>query len=143
MTATYRPADLPEPHPPADGHRPLRAADADREAVVHVLREATARGMLTLDECDERMRTAYGARFRDDLAPLTADLPAAPAPAPSGWAGLATLALLQARASLAAIPHAGVLRSRPGRAAVLVLLVGLPLLGVLEVDELLGLELLD
>ncbi|TFV53672.1 DUF1707 domain-containing protein [Geodermatophilus sp. DF01-2] len=123
----------------------MRASDADRDAVVDVLREATVHGMLTLDECDERMAAAYGARFQHDLPPLTADLPPVPAAAPAapGWRALSGLALLQARTSLAVMPGSAVLRSRPGLAAVLALLATLPLLGVLEVGELLGVELLD
>ncbi|WP_219417428.1 DUF1707 SHOCT-like domain-containing protein [Pseudonocardia nigra] len=62
---------------------PLRVSDADREAVADRLRQAAADGRLTLDESDERQQLAYAARTRDDLVPLTADLPA-PEPARSG-----------------------------------------------------------
>ena len=66
---------------------PIRASDEDRNRTIDVLREATARGYLTLDEFSERLDSAFGARYVHDLAPLTADLPAAtspraPAPAP-------------------------------------------------------------
>lgn len=54
----------------------LRVSDAEREQVAARLREAIADGRLTLAEADERQATAYAARTRADLAPLTADLPA-------------------------------------------------------------------
>jgi len=40
-------------------------------------------GRLTLDEGEERLAAAYRAVYRDDLAPLTADLPANGRPAPA------------------------------------------------------------
>ena len=40
------------------------------------LREHHASGRLTLDELAERTEAAYGARTRDELVPLTRDLPA-------------------------------------------------------------------
>ncbi|MGZ4509611.1 MAG: DUF1707 SHOCT-like domain-containing protein [Blastococcus sp.] len=81
---------------------PLRASDAERHAVVAVLHDAVARGLLTLAEGDERMGAAYSARFVRDLPPLTADLPPAPPPAPvaPGWRALMTLAWLQLRMAL-------------------------------------------
>jgi hypothetical protein len=64
----------------------LRASDADRERTAEALRRHTADGRLTTDELEERLGAAYGARSTDDLARLTADLPAlaeAPPTAPS------------------------------------------------------------
>ena len=71
-------------------HTPrLRASDDDRSRVVASLQEALGRGQLTLGEFDERAKLAYGARFRDELEALLADLtpdspapPARPVPAP-------------------------------------------------------------
>jgi Domain of unknown function (DUF1707)/2TM domain len=54
-----------------------RASDAEREAVADRLRGAAAEGRLDADELEERLGRAYGARTIGDLAPLTADLPAA------------------------------------------------------------------
>jgi hypothetical protein len=54
-----------------------RASDAEREAVADRLRGAAAEGRLDAEELDERLERAYGARTIGDLAPLTADLPAA------------------------------------------------------------------
>jgi Domain of unknown function (DUF1707) len=53
----------------------MRASDEDRERVVARLNEAVGLGLLTLPEAEERIATAYAARYLDDLTPLTADLP--------------------------------------------------------------------
>jgi hypothetical protein len=87
---------------PQDPPPPARASDAEREAVVTVLHDAVARGLLTLGEGDERVAAAYATRFRDDLPRLTADLPPGPPPAPAapGWRALLLLAWLQLRDEL-------------------------------------------
>jgi hypothetical protein len=56
----------------------LRVSDAERETVAARLRDAATEGRLTLAEADERQAPAYAARTRDDLHPLTADLPPLP-----------------------------------------------------------------
>lgn len=56
----------------------IRASDKDREQVVTRLRAAVGEGLLTLTEADERMTTAYAARYRHELDQLTSDLPAEP-----------------------------------------------------------------
>ncbi len=77
-----------EPFPPQHEPQPrMRASDADREAVVQTLLDAIARGLLTLQEGDERVAAAYAARFLDELPGLTADLPPAPADAPAAPPG--------------------------------------------------------
>ncbi len=53
----------------------VRASNAEREEVATILRSAAAEGMLTLEEVDERLASAYAATYRSDLAPLTWDLP--------------------------------------------------------------------
>jgi Domain of unknown function (DUF1707) len=99
----------------------LRASDADREAVVLTLLDGIARGLLTMDEGDERVAAAYAARFLDDLPRLTADLPPAPASAPvaPGWRALALLAWLQVRTAVAGLWRGirRAVRSRPPRLA--------------------------
>jgi hypothetical protein len=60
---------------------PVRASDADRERVVARLTAAVGDGTLTLAEVEERQGAAYAARFRHELGPLTADLPAPTPPA--------------------------------------------------------------
>jgi len=56
----------------------LRASDADRDRVIELLRAAVADGRLDQAEFDERVEAALTARTIDALAPLTADLIAAP-----------------------------------------------------------------
>ncbi|HEX8627333.1 MAG TPA: DUF1707 domain-containing protein [Catenuloplanes sp.] len=57
------------------GGRRLRASDAEREQVAAILRAAMTEGRLTLEEGEERLGHLYAARFRDELGPVTADLP--------------------------------------------------------------------
>jgi hypothetical protein len=57
---------------------PIRASDADREAVVATLRDAYTVGRLTLDEFDERISAAYASKTWGDLRQLTIDLPSQP-----------------------------------------------------------------
>jgi Domain of unknown function (DUF1707) len=122
-----------EPSPPAQdgaGVQPgprIRASDADRTATVDVLQDAVARGLLTHDEGGERMATALAARFRDELPPLTADLPPLPAPAAAaaGWRQLGSTLVAQVRHDVQAAVAAGP-RSRRFllTALVAILLVG-------------------
>ena len=58
----------------------MRAASADRERAVDVLKAGFAEGRLTQDEYNERMNQAYAARTYAELSALTADLPAGPVP---------------------------------------------------------------
>jgi len=115
-------ASAADPCPPLQEPPPrMRASDVDREEVVQTLLDGIARGLLTLDEGDERVAAAYAARFLDELPPLTADLPPAPpsAPVAPGWRALALLAWLQVRTAVAGLWR-GVrraVRSRPPRLA--------------------------
>jgi len=54
----------------------MRAASADRERAVDVLKAGFAEGRLTQDEYNERIGRAYAARTYGELTALTADLPA-------------------------------------------------------------------
>ena len=56
----------------------LRASDKDRNRVIELLRAAVADGRLDPAEFDQRLDAALAARTIDALAPLTADLIAAP-----------------------------------------------------------------
>jgi hypothetical protein len=58
----------------------MRAASADRERAVDVLKAGFAEGRLTQDEYNERMSQAYAARTYAELSALTADLPAGAVP---------------------------------------------------------------
>jgi hypothetical protein len=68
------------------GSPALRASDADRDRVIELLRAAVADGRLDSAEFDQRLDAALAARTIDALAPLAADLVAAP-----GSAGALTL----------------------------------------------------
>ena len=57
------------------GPRRVRASDAEREELAELLRSAMTEGRLTLEEGEERLAKAYAAQYRDELGPLTADLP--------------------------------------------------------------------
>ena len=61
--------------------RHLRVGHAERDAVAEQLRVAAGEGMLDIDELEERLEQAHGARTRADLQRLTADLPVAGPPA--------------------------------------------------------------
>jgi class 3 adenylate cyclase len=58
----------------------LRVTDAERDAVIELLKERTADGALTLDEFAERVDGALAARTRGDLDVVKVDLPPAPKP---------------------------------------------------------------
>src|SRR4051795_13009207 len=55
-------------------HR-IRTSDSEREQVATILRAAMTEGRLNLAEGEERLAACYAATYRDDLLPLTADLP--------------------------------------------------------------------
>jgi hypothetical protein len=90
---------------------PMKASDADRDAVVAALSEHFQAGRLTSEELDERTGRALAARTLDELDGLTADLPsprpAGPDPAarPGGlrYAGLAPVAVALAGLVVAAV----------------------------------------
>jgi hypothetical protein len=69
------------------GH--LRAAQADREQTITVLKAAYAQGRLTKDELEARASQAFASRTYAELATLTADLPAESPAAGSAAAGSA------------------------------------------------------
>lgn len=64
------------------GPKRLRTSDTEREQIAEMLRAAMTEGRLTLEEGEERLAAAYAAKFRDELGPLTADLPDAGRRAP-------------------------------------------------------------
>lgn len=59
---------------PRGPHR-VRTSDAERERYAQILRAAMSEGRLTLEEGEERLAQVYAAKYRDELDPLTADLP--------------------------------------------------------------------
>jgi Domain of unknown function (DUF1707) len=52
-----------------------RASDTEREQVATILRAAMTEGRLDLATGEERLAAAYAATYRDELGPLTTDLP--------------------------------------------------------------------
>jgi len=92
----YGPAGAPRPAgygppsygpPPPYGHpgyfQPgMRAAAADRERTLDVLKAAYGEGRLTKEEFDARSARAMAARTYGELTALVADLPAGPVGAP-------------------------------------------------------------
>ena len=53
----------------------VRASDADREETVRQLERGLRDGRLTVDEFDDRVRSAYAALTLGELDELTLDLP--------------------------------------------------------------------
>jgi len=77
----------PESDLRSPGHGQLRAAHADRERAIDVLKAAFAEGRLDKDEYAGRVGQVYTSRSYAELAELTADLPAVPLGtlAPESW----------------------------------------------------------
>jgi Domain of unknown function (DUF1707)/Domain of unknown function (DUF4190) len=61
------------------GKRDVRASDADRETTVERLRVAGMEGRLDNDELEERIESAYAARWCGELEALTLDITSPPA----------------------------------------------------------------
>lgn len=91
-------APAPEPAPapvsasaPAPAPGGLRASDADRDRIAHILGDAVAEGRLTAEEHSERLDVLYAVKTVGELDVLVRDLPApggAAAPAsPLGSSG--------------------------------------------------------
>jgi hypothetical protein len=51
------------------------ASDAERHEVASIVQTAGGEGRLTLTETEERLTSVYAARYRQELAELTDDLP--------------------------------------------------------------------
>jgi hypothetical protein len=62
--------------PGAGDRSRLRAAHADREQVIDVVKAAFVQGRLAKDEFDQRIARVFASRTYADLAVLTADIPA-------------------------------------------------------------------
>lgn len=82
MSESVLGATLPADSPAAEG---IRCSDAEREQVRAVLYTAAGEGRLTMDEVEERLARIEAARFRHELADVTADLPGPERNEPSGW----------------------------------------------------------
>ncbi len=77
----------PMPYPRFAGAPANRAANADRERAIDVLKAGFAEGRLTKGEYDERVSRVYAARTYGELEPLVADLPAGPFGGPVQYPG--------------------------------------------------------
>jgi hypothetical protein len=73
---------LPEPPAPTLPQSAMRAAQADRERTVDVLKAAFAEGRLSTEEYHERTALAQSAQTYGQLAALVQDLPVGPMPTP-------------------------------------------------------------
>lgn len=60
----------------------IRASDAERDAIVEMLRTHAADGRLTMTEFEDRVTEALAARTRGELDPVLRDLPPLQEPAP-------------------------------------------------------------
>jgi hypothetical protein len=81
------------------GH--LRAAQADREQAITVLKAAYAQGRLTKDELEVRVGQALASRTYAELAALTADIPAySPTTGPSSSMPARTMAKAARRSGI-------------------------------------------
>jgi hypothetical protein len=89
----------------------MRAAQADREQAVTVLKAAYAQGRLTKDELEARVGQAFESRTYAELAALTADIPADSTIA----AGSAAAGSAAAGSAAAGSAAAGPPRSTPAR----------------------------
>jgi hypothetical protein len=85
----------------------LRAAQADREQAITVLKAAYAQGRLTKDELEVRAGQAFAARTYAELAALTADIPAE-SPAAPGSAAAGSPPSTPARTMVKAACRSGV-----------------------------------
>jgi Domain of unknown function (DUF1707) len=100
----------------AEGAGRVRTSDVEREQVAAILRAAVSEGRLSLEEGDERLARVYAAKYRDELEPLTTDLP------DGGWDGLS-----RTPEALAGVRH-GLFRHGALVAVAAAVLVGLWLL---------------
>jgi hypothetical protein len=69
----------------ARGYAQLRAASADRERAIDVLKSAFAEGRLDINEFAERVSDVHASKSYGELAALTADLPAGPLGTLPSW----------------------------------------------------------
>jgi hypothetical protein len=82
MASQYQMAQHPAMGAAMGVNPAMRAASADRERAVDVLRAGFAEGRLTQEEYNDRMGQAYEARTYGELHALTGDLPVGPVPMP-------------------------------------------------------------
>ncbi|MFJ3169410.1 DUF1707 domain-containing protein [Streptomyces roseus] len=77
-----------KPAAPAAAPAELRASDADRDRIAHILADALAEGRLTAEEHSERLDSLYAVKTVGELEVLVRDLPAPGGPAAAPAYGL-------------------------------------------------------
>jgi uncharacterized protein DUF1707 len=116
-----------------------RCSDAEREKASTVLRDAAAEGRLSMEELEERLSAIYAARYRHELAAVSADLPQPTEHA--GWTAVLTLAWHQLASDLTGLLRRDALSPRRkvvialtilAAAAVLIGLVAMLMHGLFE-----------
>ncbi|OXM59740.1 hypothetical protein CF165_46205 [Amycolatopsis vastitatis] len=80
----------------------MRCSDAERAETESALHVAVGEGRLTMAEVEDRIARVYAARYRHDLAAITADLPSAP-DAVAGWRPIVSAAGRQVLTDLLAL----------------------------------------
>jgi hypothetical protein len=84
---------------------PQRCSDAEREQASSIVRDAAAEGRLSMEELEERLSAIYAARYRHELAAVSADLPTATPT--TGWAAVLTVAWHQLTTDLTGLVGRG------------------------------------
>jgi len=96
--------------PVAEPATEVRTSDGERQQVVDRIHHAVGEGRLDLDEAEARVAAAYAARYRSDLPPLLADLPAVATDGPvvggiaPAWTAVWTSIVWRARTTLLRTP---------------------------------------
>ncbi|MEV5721709.1 DUF1707 domain-containing protein [Amycolatopsis mediterranei] len=94
------------PAPPGEGAGTtpdaVRCSDAERAETEAALHVAVGEGRLTMAEVEERIARVYAARYRHELAAITADLPPVP-DAVTGWRPVVAAARRQVLTELATL----------------------------------------
>ncbi|WP_327254739.1 DUF1707 SHOCT-like domain-containing protein [Streptomyces sp. NBC_01244] len=76
MDLEKQPSSVPAPAPPPAPAPGLRASDADRDRIAHILADAVAEGRLTAEEHSDRLDSLYALKTVAELDVLVRDLPA-------------------------------------------------------------------
>ncbi|RSM42640.1 DUF1707 domain-containing protein [Amycolatopsis balhimycina DSM 5908] len=80
----------------------VRCSDAERAETESALHVAAGKGRLTIAEVEDRIARVYTARYRHELAAITADLPPEPE-AVTGWRPIVSAASRQVLTDLSAL----------------------------------------
>jgi hypothetical protein len=106
----------------------VRCCDADRERTSKRLRDAAGEGYLTMDDLEERLTSAYAAKYGHELDMLVLDLPRATPHRAAAWLAILATMWTQLRTDAALLFGRHTARSSRRRTAIAVVAV-LALLG--------------